>query len=104
MGLIFKTLLGASIREETSFARKKTVLKGLEQGAKKTVRNEQKSFHGGLLILLGIPRRDSFQGQFPRWRQQLNDPSKTNPKANSKLKPTPRRAAVSSVFQPAELI
>jgi len=70
MGLILKTLLGASIREETSFARKKTVLKGLEQGDKKPSETNRNPFMGGLPLLLGIPRR----------------------------------AAVSSVFQPAELI
>ena len=34
MVLILKTLLWASIREETSFARKKTVLGGLDTGTK----------------------------------------------------------------------
>ena len=59
---------------------------------------------GGLPILLGTPRRDSRQGQCLRWRLQLNDLPKTNPKIHFQLELLPREAAVPSVFQPAELI
>ena len=59
---------------------------------------------GGLPILLGTPRRDSRQGQCPRWRLQLNGLPETNPKIHFRLELLPREAAVPSVFQPAELI
>ncbi len=66
MGLILKTLLGASIREETSFARKKTVLKGLEQGDKKPSETNRNPFMGSYQFFLefpeGIPAKINAQG------------------------------------------